>query len=247
MFKNYLLISWRNLWKNKTFSAINIFGLVVGITAFLLIANYLRFEYSYDDTHVNKDRIYRVPMSVSEIGGKEQTFAFTYPAVAPALKKDFPEIEQVFRLRIQGGIVRYKDQNLIEAGTLMYADPSIFSIFSYPFVKGNQTTVFKDLHDAVITEETAKKYFGTEDPMGKALRYNNEDYIVKGIIEDLPVNSHLKFNILLNYDKYIQLTNGSANTSWGWSDFYTYVLVKPGVDVHGENCKLYQYLFPAAL
>jgi putative ABC transport system permease protein len=94
MIKNYFKTAWRSLWKNKTFSAINIFGLSVGIAAFLLIINYLRFEYSYDDAHVRKDRIYRVPMMTKEKGGKEQTFAFTYPAVAPALKKDFPEIEE---------------------------------------------------------------------------------------------------------------------------------------------------------
>src|SRR5215213_7543416 len=85
MIRNYFKTAWRNLWKNKTFSAINIFGLSVGIAAFLLIINYLRFEYSYDDAHVKKDRIYRVPMMTKETGGKEQTFAFTYPAVAPAL------------------------------------------------------------------------------------------------------------------------------------------------------------------
>ncbi|MDZ4710583.1 MAG: hypothetical protein SH818_19440 [Saprospiraceae bacterium] len=87
MLKNYLLISWRNLWRNKIYLAINIFGLVTGITAFLLIANYLRFEYSYDDTHINKERIFRIPMSLAENGGKEQTFVLSYPAVAPALKK----------------------------------------------------------------------------------------------------------------------------------------------------------------
>jgi len=238
MFKNYLLISWRNLWKNKIYSTINIFGLVTGITAFLLIANYLRFEYSYDDTHINKERIFRIPMSMSEHGGKEQTFAFTYPAVAPALKKDFPEIEQTLRLRIQGGIVRYNDQKIIEAGTLMYVDPSIFSIFTYKFLEGNAASALSELNDAVITEETARKYFGEEEAIGKSLKYNNEDYVVKAVIENLPVNAHLQFNILLNYEKYIQLTNGRANTSWGWSDFYTYILVKPAADAKVLESKL---------
>src|SRR4026207_591535 len=116
MFKNYFKTAWRNIWKNKTFSAINIFGLSVGVAAFLLIINYLRFEYSYDDQHIKKDRIFRVPMSVSEKDGKEETFAFTYPAVAPALKKDFPEVEEAARFRRQGGIVTYKDQKIVESG-----------------------------------------------------------------------------------------------------------------------------------
>ena len=240
MIKNYFKTAWRNLWKNKTFSAINIFGLSIGVAAFLLIINYLRFEYSYDDAHVKKDRIFRVPMMTKEKGGKEQTFAFTYPAVAPALKKDFPEVEEAARFRRQGGIVTYKDQKIIEPGTLYYADAALFNIFSFRFVKGNASSAFKELNNAVITAETAKKYFGNEDPIDKPLHYRNEDYIVKAVLEDVPENSHIRFNILLNYEKYIQQTQGAANTSWGWSDFYTYVLLKPGT-----NAKAVEAKFPA--
>ncbi len=238
MIKNYFKTAWRNIWKNKTFSAINIFGLSVGVAAFLLIVNYLRFEYSYDDAHEKKDRIFRVPMMVTEKGGKEQTFAFTYPAVAPALKKDFPEVEEAARFRRRGGIVKQGDLKIIESGTLYYADPSLFNIFSFRFLKGNAADAFKELNDAVITEETAKKYFGDVDPIGKSLHYGNEDYIVKAVLEDVPANSHIRFNILLNYNKYIQLTNGNANTSWGWSDFYTYILLKPGANVKALEAKL---------
>lgn len=238
MIKNYFKIAWRNLWKNKTFSAINIFGLSVGIAAFLLIINYLRFEYSYDDAHLNKDRIFRIPMVITEKDGKEQTFAFTFPAVAPALKKDFPEVSEVARFRRQGGIVKQGDQKIIEQGTVYYADASLFNIFSFRFVKGTALTAFKELNDAVITEETAKKYFGNSDPIGKPLHYRNEDYIIKAVLEDVPANSHIRFNILLNYEKYIQLTDGDANTSWGWSDFYTYVLLKPGAGVKTLEAKL---------
>ena len=237
MIKNYFKTAWRNLWKNKTFSAINIFGLAIGVTAFLLIINYLRFEYSYDDANVNKDRIFRVPMVIAEKDGKQQTFAFTYPAVAPALKKDFPEVQEAARFRRQGGIVKYAEQKIIEAGSIYYADPSLFNIFSFRFVKGNAEGAFKELNDAVITAETAKKYFGDADPIGKALHYNNEDYIVKAVLEDIPANAHLRFNILLNYNKYIQL-RPNANTSWGWSDFYTYVLLKPGTDAKALETKL---------
>jgi putative ABC transport system permease protein len=238
MIKNYFKTAWRNLWKNRTFSAINIFGLSVGIAAFLLIVNYLRFEYSYDDAHVKKDRIFRVPMTTTEKNGKEQTFAFTYPALAPAMKKDFPEVEEAARFRRQGGIVSYGDQRIVENGSLFYVDPAIFKIFSFGFVKGDANTAFKELNDAVITEETAIKYFGKADPVGKALHYRNEDYIVKAVLENVPANSHIRFNILLNYDKYIQLTNGDANTSWGWSDFYTYILLKPGTSVKALEAKL---------
>jgi len=238
MIKNYFKTAWRSLMKNKTFSAINIFGLSVGIAAFLLIVNYLRFEYSYDDQHKNKDRIFRVPMTVTEKGEKEQTFAFTYPAVAPALIKDYPEIEEAVRFRRQGGTVTYGELKILEPATIYFVDPAVFKVFSFPFATGNAETAFKGLNDCVITEETAKKYFGNADPIGKELRYNDENYIVKAVLENLPANSHIRFNILFNYNKYIQLTNGNANRSWGWSDFYTYVLLKQGASAKSLQAKL---------
>ena len=137
MIRNYFITAWRNLWKNKTFSAINIFGLAFGIAAFLLIISYLRFEYSFDDFHANKDRIFRIPMEVSEKGTKEQTFAFTYPAVAPSMKKDFPEIQEAARMRRRGGVVKQGDLKLIEDGGIYYVDPSFFKIFSFDFMDGS--------------------------------------------------------------------------------------------------------------
>ena len=238
MIKNYLLTAWRNLLKNKTFSAINILGLAIGIAAFLLIINYLRFEYSFDDFHVKKDRIYRVPMIITETGGKPQTFAFTYPALAPAIKKDFPEVEEVVRFRRRWGVVRHGEQKIVENGMVYYVDPAVFKVFSFPFEKGVAATAFTQLNDAVITHSTAEKYFGNEDPIGKTFHYNEEDYIVTAVLKDVPANSHLQFHILLNYEKYIQITNGDANTSWGWSDFYTYLLLKPGTDANALQAKM---------
>ena len=231
MIKNYFKIAWRNLLKNKTFSTINILGLAIGIAAFLLIVNYLRFEYSFDNFNVNKNHIYRVPMVVAETGGKPQTFAFTYPAVAPALKKDFPEVQEAVRFRKRWGIVQHGDQKIIENGMIYYVDPAVFKVFSFQFEKGTPSTAFTQLNDAIITHSTAIKYFGNENPIGRKLHYSDEDYVVTAVLKDVPVNSHIQFHILLNYNKYIQLTNGDANTSWGWSDFYTYLLLKPGANV----------------
>ena len=134
MFKNYFKTAWRNLMKNKIFSLINILGLAIGITAFLLIINYLRFEYSFDDFNINEDRIYRVPMVETETGGKPQTFAFTYPALAPAMKKDFPEVQEVTRFRRRWGVVQHGDQKIIENGMIYYVDPAVFKIFSFEFI-----------------------------------------------------------------------------------------------------------------
>ena len=238
MIKNYLKTALRNLLKNKTFSTINVLGLAIGIGAFLLIINYLRFEYSFDDFNVKKDRIYRVPMIITETNGKPQSFAFTYPAVAPAMKKDFPEVEEAIRFRRRWGVVQHGEQKIVENGMIYYVDPAVFKVFSFPFEKGTSATAFTQLNDAVITRSTAEKYFGYEDPIGKALHWDNEDYIVKAVIKDVPANSHLQFHILLNYDKYIQTTNGAANTSWGWSDFYTYLLLKPRANANTLQAKM---------
>ena len=238
MLKNYLKIAWRNLLKNKTFSTINILGLAIGIAAFLLIVNYLRFEYSFDNFNVNNNRIYRVPMVVAETGGKPQTFAFTYPAVAPALKKDFPEVQEAVSFRKRWGIVQYGDQKIIENGMIYYVDPAVFKVFSFEFEKGTASTAFTQLNDAVITHSTATKYFGNANPIGQRLHYSDEDYVVTAVLKDVPANSHIQFHILLNYNKYIQLTNGDANTSWGWSDFYTYLLLKPGANVNALQTQM---------
>lgn len=238
MLKNYFKTAWRNMLKNKTFSAINVSGLAIGIAAFLLIVNYLRFEYSFDDFNAKKDRIFRVPMIISETDGKPQTFAFTYPALAPAMKKDFPEVEEAVRFRRRWGVVQRGDTKLVEEGTIYYVDPGVFDVFSFPFEKGNAATAFKQLNDAVITHSTAEKYFGKENPIGKTIHFNDEDYVVTAELKDVPANSHLQFNILLNYNKYIQSTNNNAATSWNWSDFYTYVLVKPGTDASALQAKM---------
>src|SRR3954451_17601185 len=150
MFKNYFKTGWRNIPKNKVFSAINVLGLAIGIAAFLLIINYLWFEYSFDDFNINKDRIYRVPMIVTETGGKPQTFAFTYPALAPAMKKDFPEVREAVRFRRRWGVVQRGDQKIIENGMVYYVDPSVFNVFSFEFERGSAKAAFKQLNDAVL-------------------------------------------------------------------------------------------------
>ncbi|MBV4359272.1 ABC transporter permease [Pinibacter aurantiacus] len=238
MIKNYFKTAWRNLLKNKTFSFINISGLSIGIAAFLLIVHYLRFEYSFDTFNANKDRIYRVPMMISETNGKPQAFAFTFPSVAPAMKKDFPEIEEVVRFRKRWGVMQHEDQKIFEEGMIYYVDPAVFKVFSFPFEKGDAASAFTELNDAVITHSTAQKYFGNENPVGKLLHYDHEDYKVTAVLKEIPANSHLQFHVLLNYNKYIQITGGRANDSWTWSDFYTYLLLKPGTDAAALQKKM---------
>lgn len=238
MIKSYIKTAWRSLLKNKVFSLINVLGLSIGLAAFILIINYLRFEYSFDDFNKNKDLIYRVPMTITETGGTPQNFAFTFPALGPAMRKDFPEVQDAIRFRKQWGIVRHGDQKIIEDDQIYFVDTSMFNVFSFEFEKGSASTAFSQLNDAVITHSTAIKYFGASNPIGQSLHYNDEDYVVSAVLKDLPSNSHLQFHILLNYNKYIQITHGDANTRWNWSDFYTYLLLKPGTNAAALQAKL---------
>jgi putative ABC transport system permease protein len=126
MIKDYFKAAWRNLLKDKIFSVINVLGLAMGISTFLLVVNYLRFEYSFDEFNANETRIYRVPMVITEKGARPPTFAFTYPALAPAMKKDVPEVEEAIRFRKVWGIVSHGDQKIIESGQIYYVYPAVF-------------------------------------------------------------------------------------------------------------------------
>ena len=178
MLRNYLKTAWRNLLKTKVFSVINVSGLAIGIAAFLLIVSYLHFEYSFDDYNVRKDRLFRVPMEITEemqSGAKPEQLAFTYPAVAGALKRDFPQIEETVRLRKQWGVVRNGNNQFVEDGNFLYVDRNIFRVFSFDFVAGDAKNAFTELDDIVITTSTAEKYFGEADPLGRSLNYQNEN------------------------------------------------------------------------
>lgn len=233
MFKNHLKIAIRNLLKHRVFSAVNILGLALGVSACLTIFNYLRFENSYDEFHANRDRIYRVPMEIIEKGGATQTFAFTYPPVGPFMKDEFPEVKEFVRWRRQGGNIQVGDQVFSESRNIYFVDQSVFKVFDFPFVAGNPQNALSELNNVVITTPAAKKYFGNIDPIGQSLTYRNEEFIVTAILEDIPETSHIDFDFLFSFEKYVQIAEGqgaNVRTNWNWSDYYTYVLLEPNVD-----------------
>ena len=231
MLSNYLKLALRNLLKNKVFSFVNIFGLAIGVAVSLLLLHFIQFQRSYDNFQVNADRIYRVPMAVQEKGGVVQTFAFTYPAVGPHLKKDFPEVEDVVRLRFYGGLA--KRGALAERARCCFVDPSFFDVFSFNLLEGDPKTVFAQPYSAVLTQKMAGLLFQTENPIGKSFTFNDREWTVRGLLEDPPINSHLHLGMLLDYPTYVQIVKedgGDAEGSWGWSDFYTYRLLRPNTD-----------------
>ncbi len=241
MLRNYSLVAWRNLVKKKAYSFINIFGLGLGIACCLLITMFVQDELSYDNYHVNKDRMYRVLNGESAPGSVEGSFA--YPPwvwgnapVGPALKADFPEIDKVVQFSGRSDILlTYGDKMYQEEG-VFFMDSTAFDIFSWKMIKGNPKTALTDPYSIVLTETTARKYFGDEDPMGKTLKGSESsgrsdagDYTVTGVMKDVPLNSHFRFNALLSLNTFRQ-SRPEVFNAWGYVDFYTYFLVNDKFD-----------------
>lgn len=233
MFKNYLKIAWRNLLKNKTFSAINILGLSIGLATCLLLLQYIIFEMSYDDFHLEQSDIYRLQQDKFYAAQHSQS-AWSAAFVGPVLQESFPEIEAYTKLwetKHINNILAYQ-QEIFSQGEVYYADSSFFSIFSYPLIEGDQYSALAKPYTIVLTESIAQKLFGNENPLGKTIQYTGgwgrDNYTVTGIAKDSPENTHLKFKVLISFPTLVKQTDGSAHASGGWNAFLTYLKLKKG-------------------
>lgn len=222
MLLHYFKIAWRNLWKNKVFSAINMLGLTVGLTCCLLMTLYVKHELSYDDFQQKGDRIARVIMEYS-FSGSVTKGNYTSTKVAPAFKRAFPEVESAVRMYQFPSVVRYED-NLFNEKRFMYADSSFFDLFSFKLLKGNPAKALFGPNVVVLTESTAQKYFGKEDPVGKTIKVGGSgvDYLVTGIIQDCPSNSQIKYDFLASFSS---LNANQEETYWN-ANYTTYFLLK---------------------
>ena len=229
MIINYLKTSWRNLWHNKTYGLINISGLTLGLTAFLLITLYVMYERSYDKFHVNKEHIFRVNYKQFLEGKLEVNNAAAVPAVGPAMKENFPEVLEYTRLTTLNSIIVSYGNRTFREEKILAVDPSFLTVFTFPLVKGDGTKSLSEPNTGVITESMAKKYFGYQDPIGKVLTVDRSRNVqITGVCRDVPSNSHMKFDLLISMEKFYG--SKQQNARWYWYDFYTYVLIKPGTD-----------------
>jgi putative ABC transport system permease protein len=243
MIKNYFKIAFRNLWKNKVFSFINIMGLTVGMTACFLIFLYVKFELSYDSFNTKADRIYRV---VSDIKTPTEVLHANGPAwaVAPNAKDEFPEIESF--VRIAGG-----DNVLIKKGNIKFqetnaawADSALFKVFDFKLLKGNPNTALKEPFSIVFSETAAKKYFGKTDPMGQTLLITGDKLPAKvtGIMKDIPENSQVKADVFLSMTTITQKFNQSLDSQWGNYGASAYLLLNRGTNAKRLEKKLPEFL-----
>jgi len=227
MIRNYLLIAWRNLWKNKTTSFINIFGLMTGITCCLLIGLYIYNELSFDKFQQKGNRIARVIMQYRFSTGDFNSGNFTSTKVFPTFRKNFPEVESGVRMSQRKMVVSVGSKQFDEPG-VMFADSTFFNLFSFKLLQGDKKDVISGLNKIVLTQTTAKKYFDNENPVGKTLKLGTgaDLYQVTGVIEDCPANSQINFDFLTSFSS---LGETQEETYWD-ANYTTYLLLK---DVKG--------------
>jgi len=239
MIKSYLTLTIRNLKSHKGYFIINLLGLTIGITAFILILLWIKAETSYDKFHKNARNIYRVDYLLYEEGILEQHSASGSGAIGREMKNAFPEVENYTRFARSESLVKYGDKTFKEKN-ILYAQSSFFTLFSFPLVTGEADSTILNINNAVITEETARKYFGDENPLGKIITIDGvNNFEITGIIKSVPANSHFKFDILLSYDNLIR-NSRSWDNSWVNERVYTYVLLTPGADSNVLESKLPQ-------
>jgi len=239
MLTNYLKLTIRNMGLNKGYFIINLLGLVIGIISFILIIFWIKAENSYDKFHKNAERIYRVNYLLYEEGILEQHSASGSGAIGREMKNAFPEVENYTRFTRTENLVRYGDKTFKEKN-ILYAQSSFFDIFTFPLLTGNADTNLLAVNHAVITEETAQKYFGEENPIGKMITIDGaSDFEVAGVCKSIPENSHFKFDIILSYENLIK-TSRSWDNSWVNERVYTYILLTPGADPGALETKLPQ-------
>ncbi|MBO9202291.1 MULTISPECIES: ABC transporter permease [Niastella] len=241
MLINFFKTAFRNCWRNKTYSVLNILGLSVGIASAALIFLWVEDELSFDNFNEKKDRLFFVREN-QKYEAYTATFYSTPGPLAPAMQAEIPGIANTCRTSEGDSYKLFTigDRSMYSYGR--FVEPSLFTLFTLPFVQGNAASAFNQLHSLVITEKAARKYFGNDKQViGKTIRVNNkQDYIVSGVLKDIPENSNLKFEWVAPFEIYVQESEGVKK--WENNSISTYVELKPGVQPAAVNKLLYAFI-----
>ena len=228
MVRNFILVAFRNILRNKSASFIKIISLSVGMICFAIISLFVYHELSYDRFHENPEQVFRVVKDFVNEDGTRLPDATTPPALAVFLQKDIQEVEHVTRIFPGWGrkyLFQYAGKRFLEEGVYR-VDDNFFDVFSFPFVKGDPKVSFQELNSVLLTETSARKYFGDDDPIGKLIKTDVGELMVTGVLKDLPQNSHFHFDFLIS----IRKIGGNIDADWSYYNFYTYVRLKPEAD-----------------
>ncbi|MEM6641523.1 MAG: ABC transporter permease [Bacteroidota bacterium] len=230
MLKNYTTSTLRNLRKHKFYTFINVFGLVLGMTAGFMILQYVYYELNYDDFLANKENIYRIQTNRYNNGELTTQWAAGCAGVGLHMKEDLPEVKDFVILHSSGAQISYNEK-YFPLDNPYYAGANFFQFFSIPLLQGVDSLVLRDPWSVVLSESLAERIFGEENPIGKRIRQNdNTDFTVTGVFEDLPERSHMAFDLLYSFESYVLFTSPQARTDWQWDGFLNYVSLYPGTD-----------------
>lgn len=235
MLKNFFKVALRNLWRSKGFSAINIIGLAIGMASAIVILLWIQNEVSYDQFHEKKERIYET-WNRATFDGKVSCWNVTPKILARAMEHDVPEVERAVRVTPDNNLLlSVGDKKMMKKGNMV--DTGFFQMFSFPLIKGNWTTALNDPHAIVLTESTAKSFFGNEEAIGKIIKVDNKDnFTVTAIAKDLPNNTRFKFEYLLPW-AYLQ-SRHEDDSEWGNNSIRTYVLLKQNTSLASAASKI---------
>ena len=237
MIRTYLKIAWRKLAKNKLYTIVNLVGLTVGLTSCMLIALYVINEKGYDRFHANIGQIARVTMAYGEKAGMERT-ALTGTKAGPQLQRTFPQVQSFVRVYNTSPVVK-ADGQVFKEKRFLYADSSFLDVFSFRLLSGNRATALAAPDRVLLTQSTARKYFGTANPIGKTVTIENKkDFAVTGIIEDAPENSQIRYDFVASFSS----TNASKTEQWWSANYITYLLLKPNTSLAGLQKGVNSYM-----
>lgn len=231
MFKNYFVVAIRNIIKGNGLSLINIIGLAIGIAACLLILHYVNFEKSYDRFYEDTDRIYRLRYERYDEKGNGARFASCCPPAADRIRDNFPEVEKIGRIFRYRATVSHQNKKFYEE-RIYFAESDFLAVLPFHFIEGDPLTGIQDINTAFISQSTARKYFGDENPIGETFSIDKKtEYKVTGIFADMPENSHLKCDFLLSYENVIALYGPERQNAWGHTGYFTYLRMRPDVNI----------------
>ncbi len=246
MIKNYLTIALRNLLKNRVISGINVVGLSLGLACFALLLLHVNDEFSFDRFHAKKDRIFRVYRHVQPSNGEpESSDPFLPMPLGPAMKADFPDVVNFVRF-CDWGDQFVRSPKLLSAAPVLYADPQIFEMLSFPLLYGDPKTALAEINSVVLTEKAAMDFFGEKNPTGKVLDIKVADefepFVVTAVAQNLPPNSSIRFDILASFAKHAASKFGQRSVdNWNRSGYFTLVELKSGAGLARDSARMQQF------
>jgi putative ABC transport system permease protein len=241
MFGNYLKSTLRNIVKQKWYSLITLAGLTIGITCFILISLYIRYEFSYDRFHENAKNIYRVLVDTREsYMGKSQVTVTPGP-LATAMKDEFPEILRTTKVKAERAVMKFKENRFAE-DRIYYVDPDFLEIFTFPLLAGDPKTALAESHCLLISKDMAEKYFDRENPVGKTVNIDKIDYKITGVLANIPGNTHFRFDFLAPFSSLVEIQGRDRVYRWQSWSYQTYVLLHEKADPSSLEKKMPDFL-----